>query len=61
MWWIWQQADLPKRKKEYSGPAARNSTIRASLSDTIPLGDLAMDIEVADIVSTEEGILCYRY
>ena len=59
---MWQQADLERRGREYLGLAASNSTAQASLTDTIPMGGLAVDIKVMDIMSTTEGeMLCYRY
>ncbi|MCJ1229643.1 hypothetical protein MMC12_006312 [Toensbergia leucococca] len=61
IWWMWQQADLPYRLTDYAGRLLRNSTQRASLNDIIPMGGLAPDITIADMMETESGLLCYRY
>lgn len=61
IWWRWQQAELGKRLTEYSGRAATNSTLEASLTDMISMGGLAPDISVVEIMDTESGMLCYRY
>ena len=61
LWWLWQQADPQARLTDYGGQAAGNSSSQASLSDIIPVGGLAADIEVGDIMSTEGDVLCYIY
>ena len=64
LWWIWQRAEpqnIEKRRREYLGKAAHNSKQHASLTDVIPMGGLAPDINVSDIMDTDSGPLCYRY
>lgn len=45
----------------YTGKKRHNSTENASLDDVIPMGGLAPDVRVGDIIRTENGFLCYRY
>jgi len=61
MWWRWQQFDLAKRTTEYIGKAATDSRDKASLEDSMPMGGLAADIKVLEVMSTESDLLCYRY
>ena len=61
LWWRWQQVNPQRRLKEYIGKAAYNSNDDASLRDTVPMGNLAPDIQVSEIMSTESKLLCYRY
>jgi tyrosinase len=61
MWWRWQQFDLAKRGTEYIGKAATDSSEKASLEDSMPMGGLAADIKVLEVMSTESDLLCYRY
>lgn len=64
LWWMWQRAEpqnIGKRRREYLGRAAHNSTQHASLTDVIPMGGLAPNINVFDIMETNSGLLCYRY
>lgn len=61
LWWRWQQADPQQRLTEYLGRAAQNSTESASLEDVLPMGNLAPDVQVSEIMATESELLCYRY
>lgn len=61
LWWIWQDVDSGKRGRMYTGKKRHNSTENASLDDVIPMGGLAPDVRVGDIIGTENGFLCYRY
>jgi len=61
LWYKWQHADLANRITFYEGRAGKDNNDSASLSDVIPMGGLAPDITVAEIMSTEAGILCYEY
>ncbi|SLM40374.1 Uncharacterised domain, di-copper centre [Lasallia pustulata] len=61
LWWTWQQRDPQNRKWQYRGLAAHNFTDPASLTDVIPMGGLAPDIKVAEIIDTESDLLCYIY
>ena len=40
---------------------AMNSTERAAVTDVLPLGGLAPDFTVEEIMNTEGTKLCYRY
>ncbi|KAI9711766.1 MAG: hypothetical protein M1820_001911 [Bogoriella megaspora] len=62
LWWLWQTANTSKRKWQYEGLAAHNETnSSASLEDFLPLGGLAPDVRVSDIIDTQGNLLCYRY
>lgn len=63
LWWKWQQVDPKTRLEDYSGKAAYayESNSEASLKDSLPVGDLAPDVRVGNIMSTESELLCYRY
>lgn len=62
LWWKWQQADLEKRLKDYSGRAVFNSTERAAgLEDLLSYGDLGPHVKVSEIMDTMAGPLCYAY
>ena len=61
MWWRWQHIDLPTRGRQYLGRAETNVSRPALLQDILPMGGLAADIEVSEIMSTESDILCYHY
>ena len=61
LWWTWQQKDSQNRKWQYRGLAAHNSTDPASLNDIIPMGGLAPNIKVSEIIDTESDLLCYIY
>lgn len=53
--------DRKKRLQMYKGRAAHKSSDAAEISDTIPMGGIAPDIKVYDIINTASGLLCYRY
>ncbi len=61
MWWRWQQVDLARRATEFVGKARTNSSDEASLEDGLPMGGLATEIKVREIMSTESDLLCYSY
>jgi len=61
IWWKWQQIEPSTRFGMYKGKAAHGSKYEATLSDIIPMGGLAPDIKVSDILNTVSGMLCYRY
>ena len=61
MWWRWQQIDPQKRFDEYLGAAETGSTQQASMEDAVPMGGLAPNIKVSDIMATDSALLCYRY
>ncbi|KAJ5184018.1 hypothetical protein N7492_001634 [Penicillium capsulatum] len=60
IWWQWQQ-EKPSRTMEYNGPKHGHSEDKASLSDRLPMYGLAREPEVAEVMDTEGGLLCYRY
>ena len=53
--------DLLTRRFSYEGSAGNHAATNASLEDIIPMGGIAPDIKVVDILDTESGILCYKY
>ena len=53
--------DFGKRGKMYKGKTRHNSTEEASLNDVVPMGGLAPDVKVRDIIGTENELACYRY
>jgi len=61
LWYKWQHDDFPDRRIAYEGRAGRNEDRNASLNDIIPMGGLAPDIKVADIMNTNAGIFYYKY
>ncbi|KAM0795551.1 hypothetical protein BDR22DRAFT_883005 [Usnea florida] len=61
LWWKWQQIDRQARLKDYSGQAAYTSRFDARLRDPLPLGDLAPDVRVEDVMNTESEPFCYTY
>ena len=61
LWWKWQQVDPRARMEDYSGKAAYTSSSEASLGDPLPLGDLAADVQVEEIMDTKSKLVCYGY
>ena len=61
LWWRWQRENQQQRLTEYLGNAAHNSTRSVLLEDTIPMGNLARDVQVSQVMNTESELLCYRY
>jgi tyrosinase len=61
LWWMWQGVAARNRGKLYTGKKRHNSTADASIDDIIPMGNLAPDVRVNDIIGTGSGLLCYRY
>ncbi|TGO50400.1 hypothetical protein BCON_0184g00050 [Botryotinia convoluta] len=61
LWWLWQQKDIQNRLYQYRGAAAFKSLEKASVKDLLLMGKLIADIEVADVLDTESGVLCYNY
>ena len=53
--------DSKSRSTMYRGKRRHNSTEDASLDDVVPMGGLAPDVKVRDIIGTETEFLCYRY
>ena len=45
----------------YTGEKRHNSTKNAALDDIMPMGGLAPDVRVGDMIGTENGLLCYKY
>ena len=60
LWWIWQKEDA-ERVIEYNGPKDGHSEMAASLDDMLSMLELAPDIPVRDMMSTESDTLCYVY
>lgn len=61
LWWAWQQANPQKRLLEYVGKSSHDSLSKATIEDIIPMGGLAPDVKVSEIMGTESGLLCYKY
>ncbi|TID18549.1 Guanine nucleotide-binding protein alpha-2 subunit [Venturia nashicola] len=66
LWWLWQMQDPGTRLKQFHGPAEdfRNTTIKhsqASKSDILPMGSIAEDMKVEDVMDTQGEYLCYEY
>ena len=61
LWWIWQQRDPTNRMYQYRGKASYYSNATASLDDIIPMGGLAPNVSVSEIMDTRSGILYYAY
>ena len=61
LWWTWQQRDPQTRMSQYHGLTANNSTKPGSLKDVVPMGGLAPDVIVSDIINTYTDLLCYAY
>jgi tyrosinase len=61
LWYIWQQRDPGARLMAYSGHNQRHSMETAKLSDKIKMQGWAPEVEVAEVMSTEGDLLCYRY
>ena len=47
--------------KDYSGKAAYTSSSEASLRDPLPMGGLASDVQVEEIMNTRSKFVCYEY
>lgn len=62
LWWQWQQADA-SRGLDYNGITKnREGTFgEASLDDKLPMGGLADDLSVREVMSTIDSVLCYKY
>ncbi|KAH7303868.1 hypothetical protein B0I35DRAFT_402008 [Stachybotrys elegans] len=63
LWWLWQQED-ESRLSEYNGKAIHYNQTEAtevSLDDILMMGGLADDLTVRDVMSTQNGPLCYAY
>ena len=61
LWWMWQKAQPVVKQTEDSGKAAQNSVHLALASDVLPMGGLAANVHVFEIMNTRTGLLCYRY
>lgn len=61
LWFKWQQLDTTRRLRQYEGPLVKNSTERASTMDLVPMGGIAPDRPVAEIIDPHAGGLCYSY
>ncbi|CAG8954725.1 hypothetical protein HYFRA_00004648 [Hymenoscyphus fraxineus] len=64
LWWKWQMADLEHRLFQYEGfsqPLSENKLSGARVSDRVRMLGLAMDLNVIDLMDTQNGRLCYVY
>lgn len=60
LWWLWQQSS-PEKQSAYDGHKQKHSMKMATLDDVINMKGLDVNIKVADVMSTEGDLLCYRY
>lgn len=64
LWWQWQQAE-PRRFSEYHGKAFSESLPGlergATLDDRLTFSGMWEDIRVSDVMSPDNGLLCYKY
>ena len=58
---MWQERDPTNRRHQYNGAAEHESDRQGSPEDSIPMGGLAPDVTVGDILDTQGETLCYRY
>ncbi|KAG8670411.1 hypothetical protein FPOAC2_09773 [Fusarium poae] len=66
LWSLWQQEDPKVRLIEFAGDKTQDQfdgtkPPRASLDDTLLMMDLADDLKVKDMMTTENSLLCYHY
>ncbi|KAI1662918.1 Di-copper centre-containing protein [Daldinia decipiens] len=66
LWSLWQQVDPETRVNDFSGFRTQNKTgqptpAQATLDDIMPMRNLAKDIPIRDIMSTQSDLLCYTY
>ncbi|OTB16984.1 hypothetical protein K445DRAFT_21175 [Daldinia sp. EC12] len=66
LWTLWQQEDPEARTNAYGGIKTQNSPggptpPEATLDDILPMNNLAKDIPVRDVMSTQSDLLCYTY
>ncbi|KAH8602017.1 hypothetical protein B0O99DRAFT_680168 [Bisporella sp. PMI_857] len=59
LWWLWQQEDPGNRINDYAGLTSTGG--QASLTDLMPMANLADDRAVGDFMSTLSADLCYTY
>ena len=64
LWWIWQQQNPGARTFAYNGniPNPDGSAGAAvTLNDKLPMGGLAADGIVRDVMDVKNAKLCYKY
>ncbi|KAI0405660.1 putative tyrosinase [Xylaria palmicola] len=61
LWWKWQSQDLETRELAYNGPSRHNSSTLAQLTDELEMGGLSPNIPVSSVMTTKNGLLCYKY
>lgn len=66
LWYHWQQENPDERTMEFGGIKTqdqKDGTVPppASLDDILVMLDLGDDIKVRDMMSTQQGLLCYKY
>ncbi|KLU90675.1 hypothetical protein MAPG_10527 [Magnaporthiopsis poae ATCC 64411] len=73
LWYLWQQADVVARTRDYSGDktftelAGNDTSVDrptpppAALDDVMPFMGMAPDLKVSEVMSTKAGPLCYEY
>jgi tyrosinase len=61
---MWQEVDPDVRYGLYDGPKEdfrHKGGEKSSLEDMLYAGILGDDVQVADIIRADHGLLCYRY
>ncbi|KAF3063763.1 Tyrosinase [Daldinia childiae] len=66
LWYLWQQGDPEIRTNAYGGIKTQSNPgeptpPQATLDDIMPMLNIAKDIPVRDIMSTQSELLCYTY
>lgn len=64
LWYKWQHSDIENRQWQYEGyaqPLTSNTLSKASTNDRVRMLGLAADLDVIDMMDTQNGLLCYRY
>lgn len=67
LWWMWQMRAPAERLYRVRGPSKdfrfldREDEPEASVEDVMPLGGLAEDTKIKQVLDTRSGFLCYEY
>ncbi|KAL3420135.1 monooxygenase [Phlyctema vagabunda] len=66
LWYLWQQVDPLVRNLDYGGDRTQDVAGRpppqpATVEDLLRMNNLAPDLRVRDLLTTESDLLCYVY
>ncbi|KAH7313855.1 hypothetical protein B0I35DRAFT_480502 [Stachybotrys elegans] len=62
LWWLWQQIEPEVRNKDFSGNRYQDDeTVQAALDDYMSFFGMADGIMVAEVMTTQNDLLCYTY